>query len=303
MAFDLLQSLNDALARSSSYALLGTGFTLVFGVLRRIDLAYGASILFGLAVAIWTEQRFEISPVLLAPIAVLATTGSGVYVERLCFAPHAQREAIIPLAASFAVWMQLEEIGAMLLPGHVSRFSKPFASTSGTLRPEHLVALASAVGFAAAFWLLLYRTHFGLAARAVIANRQAASCVGIDVARVSSIMFALASMLGGFAGYLIASIDGQITPMFAMWATLKGMTAAAIGGLGSLPGAVFGGLTLGIFESFGQRLFGAQERDLATYLLLLGILLICPKGLFPGGSAAARDRRWVSRWMITRSAS
>lgn len=279
MEFDLTQRVADALARGSSYALLATGFTLVWGVLRCINLAYGASIVFGLFVAIWVEQRFGIGPLPLAPIAVLVAVAGGVYVERLCFAPHGQAGAMTAMAASFAVWMQFEEAATLLIPRHASPFPTPFASVNATLRPEHLVALVSSLGFAAGFWLLLYRTRFGLAVRVVIANRRGASCVGIDVARISSIVFALASVLGGLAGYLICTIDGQVTPMFAMRMTLQGMIAAMIGGLGSLPGAVVGGLILGTFESFTQGLLPPQARDLATYVLLIGLVRFRPDGV------------------------
>jgi branched-chain amino acid transport system permease protein len=110
-------------------------------------------------------------------------------------------------------------------------------------------------------------------------NRIGAACVGINIPRMSALIFALASMLGGVAGYLIVSIDGQVTPMFAMWVTLKGMIAAMLGGLGSLAGAVAGGVLLGIIEAYSQGLFGPQYRDVCSYGLLLIVLLICPAGL------------------------
>src|SRR5579871_2011336 len=155
MEFDLSTIVADALARGSSYALIGTGFTLVWGVLRCINLAYGASILLALFVAIWAEQRFAISPVLLAPVTIFVTVVSGIYVELLCFAPHARRgamNAMTAMAASFAIWMQLEEIATMLVPRHANSFPALFESAGGGLRTEYLIALASAAGFAISFW-------------------------------------------------------------------------------------------------------------------------------------------------------
>jgi branched-chain amino acid transport system permease protein len=293
----MLQTIATGLALGSSYALLAVGFTLVFGVLRRINLAYGASILIGIYGAIWLHQELRFSPLLLAPVIVVITFAAGVYVERLCFAPHTRRPAVTSMAASFAVWMQLEEVALLLLPRHAYAFPSPFGEASGLIlfmgvRIEHLLALACAVVVGAGFWALLYRTRFGLAVRALIESRRAAACAGINVPRVSALIFSLASVLGAVAGYLIVSIDGHVAPMFAMWATLKGIIAAILGGLGSLPGAVAGGLLLGLLEACTQRLFGPQLRDLCSYVLLFAVLAFHPSGLsaFWNGSALRRAR-------------
>lgn len=289
----MLQTLSTGLALGSSYALLAVGFTLVFGVLRRINLAYGASILIGIYGAIWLHQKAGFSPVLLAPAIVLITILAGVYVERLCFAPHSHRPTVTAMAASFAVWMQLEEVAILLLPRHAYAFPSPFGEASGLvllmgIRIEHLLALACAVLVGLGFWVLLYRTRFGLAVRALIESRQAAACAGVNVPRVSALIFALASALGAVAGYLIVSIDGHVAPMFAMWATLKGIIAAILGGLGSIPGAVAGGLLLGLLEACTQRLLGPQLRDLCSYVLLFAVLALYPSGLSAFWSGAAR---------------
>jgi branched-chain amino acid transport system permease protein len=274
----------DGVARGACYALLGVGFTLVFGILRRVNLAYGASIMLGVYAAVWLERRFGLALIVLAPIVVLVTVAAGVYVERLCFAPHSGRAPVTSMAATFAVWMQLEELATLMLPRHSygfpELFSIPALAIGGfSARPEHLLALACAVLASSALWLLLYRTRFGLSVRAMTENRIGAACVGINIPRMSALIFALASMLGGVAGYLIVSIDGQVTPMFAMWVTLKGMIAAMLGGLGSLAGAVAGGVLLGIIEAYSQGLFGPQYRDVCSYGLLLIVLLVCPAGL------------------------
>jgi branched-chain amino acid transport system permease protein len=249
-----------------------------------VNLAYGASALLGIYCAIWAHQTFHISPVLLAPIAVLATVIAGVYVERLCFAPHVHRAAVTSMAASFAVWMQLEEGATLLLPQHTQTLPAPFefapiAAGSVLWRAEHALAFGSAALVAFALWWLLYRSRYGLGVRAMVDHRQAAACVGIDVRKLSASMLALASALGGVAGYLIVVQHGQVTPMFAMWVTLKGMLAAMFGGLGSLAGAVAGGLLLGLLETHGQSVAGPQYRDLLGYVLLLAMLALCPAGL------------------------
>ncbi|HEV7372748.1 branched-chain amino acid ABC transporter permease [Arenibaculum sp.] len=290
----MLMTLPAGLALGSSYALLAVGFTLVFGVLRRVNLAYGATVMLGIYGALWVQERTGGGPVLMLLIVLIVTVVIGIYVEKLCFAPHSRRAAVTSMAASFAVWMQLEEVATLLLPGHALPFPSPFGQASGLdvagFRLAHLLALGCALSVCAGFWALLYRTGFGLAVRALIESRQAAACAGIDVPRISALIFVLASALGAVAGWIIVGIDGQVTPMFAMWATLKGIIAAILGGLGSLPGAVAGGLLLGVVETVAQRSFGPQVRDLCSYLLLFAVLALCPSGLSALWSAAGASR-------------
>jgi branched-chain amino acid transport system permease protein len=283
----------DALALGASYALLASGFALVFGVLRRVNLAYGATVMFGLYVAIrLTDELPSVVALAAAPVvAVAATLTANHYVERICFAPHRDGASVTAMAASFAVWMQIEEAGARLLPAHANAFPTPFARLpaawqSGPLRPEHVITLGCAALATFGCWWLIHRTRFGLAVRAIIDDRTAAALAGVDVRRVSARVFAIAAALGALAGWLIASIQGQVSPMFAMWATLKGLAAAVLGGFGSLPGAVAGGLALGVVEAALQARFGAETRDLAGNLLLFFVLCA-----WPGGLASLLPRR------------
>ena len=111
---DLIQNTLDGLSAGASYALLGVGFTLIFGVLRRANLSYGPAIMLGVYLATWASFTFH-RLVLLAVIAVVGTMLTGAYVERLCFAPHRRGPAVAAMAASFAIWMQLEELATLLL--------------------------------------------------------------------------------------------------------------------------------------------------------------------------------------------
>jgi branched-subunit amino acid ABC-type transport system permease component len=114
----------------------------------------------------------------------------------------------------------------------------------------------------------------------VIDNADAARLAGVNVPRTFLLVFALASALGGLAGYLIVAAHEQVTPMLGMWSTLKGMIAMMLGGLGSLPGAVVGGLALGLLEAHSQWLAGPQFRDLVAYLVLFALLALRPAGLW-----------------------
>jgi branched-chain amino acid transport system permease protein len=194
------------------------------------------------------------------------------------------------MVASFALWMQFEELATIVLPRHLYAFPMlheggPLALGPFTLPVDALVLLGAAVAACLLLWWILYRMRFGLAVRAVIEQPSAAALAGINVPRVFVRVFALASLLGGAAGFLIVASHGQITPMLGMWATLKGLLAMMLGGLGSIPGAVLGGLALGLIEAHTQWYLGPQMRDLIAYLLLFVLL-------------AARVP-----WMTTRSAS
>jgi branched-subunit amino acid ABC-type transport system permease component len=287
---DLIQNSLDGLTAGAAYALFALGFTLIFGVLRRANLAYGPAIMFGCYAATWTQLNFGAGLLLLAVITIAGAVLAGAYVERLCFAPHRGGSAIAAMVASFALWMQFEELATIVMPRHLYSFpalydGPPLALGPFTLRIDALVMLATAIAACALLWGILYRSRFGLAVRAVIEQPAAASLAGINVPWVFVRVFALASALGGVAGYLVVASHGQITPMLGMWSTLKGLLAMMLGGLGSLPGAVLGGLALGLIEAHSQWYFGPQWRDLIAYLLLFVLL-------------AARVP-----WMTTRSAS
>jgi branched-chain amino acid transport system permease protein len=287
---DLIQNTLDGLGIGAAYALLALGFTLIFGVLRRANLSYGPAIMFGCYAATWTHLEFGAGLLALALVAILGSVLAGAYVERLCFAPHRGSSAIAAMVASFALWMQFEELATLVLPRHVYAFPPlhaggPLALGPFTVRLEALAMLTAAGLGCALLWWLLYRTRFGLAVRAVIEQPSAASLAGIDVSSIFMRVFALASALGGVAGYLIVASHEQVTPMLGMWSTLKGLLAMMLGGLGSLPGAVLGGLALGVLEAHSQWFLGPQLRDLVAYALLFVLL-------------AARVP-----WMTTRSAS
>jgi branched-subunit amino acid ABC-type transport system permease component len=291
---DLLQNTLDGIALGASYSLLALGFTLIFGVLRRMNLSYGPAILFGCYCATWTHQNFQVGLIALALVAVGATVLAGAYVERLCFAPHRRGSAVAAMVASFALWMQIEEAATLAMPRHIYAFPQlfegaPLQFAGLTLQAEALVMIAATIVVCVAVHRLLYSTAFGLAVRAAVDNPLAASLSGINLARVFVLVFALASAIGGLAGYLIVASHGQVTPMLGMWSTLKGLLAMMLGGLGSLPGAVLGGLALGLIEAHSQWFLGPQARDLVAYLLLFALL-------------AARPA-WMTRWTTTRSAS
>jgi len=305
MIADILQTLLNGLAAGAAYALLGVGFTLMFGVMRRLNLSYGATLMFGGYLgALLAARAGDVLPpgvlaLLGAVVTVAGATIAGLYVERLCFATLRGRSGVAAMVSSFAVWMQIEELASLLLPKHTNPYPVPFdlapLQLGGlTLRPEHLLTFAAAALVAIVLHRLLTASRFGLALRTLSDSAAAAQAVGIDAGRTTLMAFLLASALGGVGAWLVLVADQQVTPMFGMWSTAKGLIAMMLGGLGSIPGAVVGGLLLGVVEAIGQTLFGPQIRELIAYGLLFLVLVARPGGLLGHATvdldAAARER-------------
>jgi branched-subunit amino acid ABC-type transport system permease component len=264
----------DGVMLGATYSLLGLGFTLIFGVMRRLNLAFGPTILVGIyAGSLWHLARPG-SPAVVAALTLLGAVAAGLYVERCAFAALGRQAPVTSMISSFAVSMQLQELVALVAPSRTMPY--PAAGWLPTLelgpvllRSDGLLMWGGASGLMAALFLLLYRTRFGTAVRAVTDSAEAAGLMGVNVARIATAAFLLASAVGGVAGLLIAASQQQVTPYFGLWATVKGLTAMLVGGPGSLGGAVAGGLVLGVVESQTLAHWGGQWRDLAAYGLLL----------------------------------
>jgi branched-chain amino acid transport system permease protein len=281
---DFVQNTLDGVMIGSSYGLLALGFTLIFGVMRRLNLSYGPSIMIGAYLGTLVYVQLSAGPLVVIAVTLLGAVLAGLYVERLCFAPMAAGAGVASMVSSFAIWMQLEQAAVLALPRHTYPFpplatGAPLNLGPFLLRVDHLIMLAGALVLSACVHLLIYRSHFGLGLRAIINNPVAAHLVGINVRAAIVRAFALASAVGGVAGYLVLAVDQQVTPMFGMWATIKGLIAMMIGGLGSIPGAILGGLLLGVIEAHSQWYFGPHIRDLFAYLALFACLVLRPGGL------------------------
>ena len=281
---DFIQNTLDGILIGSSYALLAIGFTLIFGVMRRVNLSYGPSIMIGVFAGTLVYLEIEAGLLLVAGATVAGSVLAGLYVERLCFRAVRRGAALASMVSSFAVWMQLEETVTVFFPERTYPFP-PLAEFSLEIGPffargEHLAMFGCAAAITALLHLLLHRTRYGLALRAVSKNPTAAKFMGIHTGRVMIFAFVIASAIGGVAGYLIAATDQQVTPFFGLWATFKGLIAMTLGGMGSIPGAIAGGLLLGVIEAHGAWYLGAEYRDLTAYAVLFAFLVFRPGGLF-----------------------
>jgi branched-chain amino acid transport system permease protein len=281
---DMLQTSIDGLMMGSTYALLGLSFALVFGVMRRINLAFGACILFGASLAIYLEPMLGWGAWGLFLVTIVGAALASSYVERLCFAPHGKRQGdVTAMVASFAVWMQLDEISSQLLPQRTHAFQgievPNFWWGELFVRGDQLLHFAIALVSILLLYLLLYKTRFGLLVRATADSSETAHLLGAPVPWLGFVIFLVAGILGGLAAFMILSADGYVTPLFGLWSTFKGLVAMIIGGVGSLVGAVLGGLILGLVETHAGAALGAEFRDMVTFGMVFLVLIIRPGGL------------------------
>lgn len=289
---DLLQATIDGLLAGGSYAIVGLGLSLTFGLLRRLNLAYGATAMLAAYLGAWLHARHQAPAWVVALVVVTSATAIGAYVERLCFAgtrddttqargapiAGADGREVVALASSFALWMQLEQLAVNLLPRHLNPFPSLAAANDWAvgevlIRPDRLLLAVGAAALILGLGRWLQHSRTGLAWRAAADHRTAAQLVGMPVTRLQTVAFAVACALSGLAAFAVLAIDGQVTPMFGMWVLLKGLVAALLGGLGSVRGVLWGGLLLGLVESYAQALLGAQGREFSTYALLFAVLV------------------------------
>lgn len=289
---DFVQSLVDGLLFGTTYALIGIGFTLIFGVMRKLNLAYGAAALAGTYIGLVAFLTFNAPPILVFLASAFGSGIIGLGVYFCCFRFTPMSYPMASLLASVGMLLFIDEV--VIHFSHGMPFPYPSVFRDATIelgdvwiRGDLLFVFGiCVVAMAILFWLL-YRTPLGLATRAVSQQPRAAQLCGIDSTAVNALTFVIAGVLGGIAGAMTAAAVGVLSPIIAMGMTVKGLIVVVIGGLGSIPGAIIGGLLVGAAENIFLLLRGITERDIYVMMLLFLFLTLRPGGLF--GSTAGRD--------------
>jgi branched-chain amino acid transport system permease protein len=288
---DLVQTLADGLLFGAIYALIGIGFTLVFGVMHKLNMAYAAASLAGAYAGVVLLRLLALHPWLVIPLACVAGAVFGLVIYWLCF-------KLIPLSHPLATLMST--VGMLLLIDEMVVHATAGMPVSYptlvrgmvrmgefSLRGDLIVCFLVAVAAMGALLHLLYRTRLGLATRAVSQQPVAAQLCGMSVGQVNAATFTITGALGGIAGALIGSAVGMLSPLIVAPLTVKGLIVTVIGGLGSIPGAIVAGLLVGAAENLFQFLRGVTERDIYVMLLLFVFLVFRPGGILgrdPAGS-------------------
>lgn len=288
---DALQSLVTGTLAGSTYALIGLGFTLIFGVMHKIDLTYAATSIGGAYASILILQFVAAPPLVVFVLAALAGGLIGLVVYFACFHFISARHPLAMLMATLGMLLFIEEVIIQATDGVPVAFpvlvEKSFMFGEFYIRGDLIaVFVVACICMVALLWLLR-RTRLGLSTRAVAQQPTAAMLCGINIATVNSRLFLITGLLGGIAGAMIGSAVGALSPLLTLPLTVKGLIVTVIGGLGSIPGAIVAGLLVGAAENFFQFLRGVGERDFYVMLLLFVFLVWRPNGLF--GSVSVRD--------------
>jgi len=298
--FDLTVS---GLTLGSLYALIALGYSMVYGILKLLNFAHGDVYMIGAFIGWYllhalggpVNPTFTGAAVLLLMfiVAMLGCGVLGVAIERFAYRPLRNAPRIAPLISALGVSIFLQN-SALLVFGAAFRDYDTFDLIGvktyhiGNLffSVPQLLTVVAAIGLMIALTVFVARSRLGKAMRSTSFDREAASMMGIDVDRVISVTFFIGSALAGAAGVMFGLVFGLIYHFMGFIAGLKGFTAAVLGGIGSIPGAMVGGLIVGLAESYatGYLPQGSTFQNLYVFALLILVILIRPSGLF--GKAA-----------------
>jgi len=292
----------DGLTLGCVYALIALGYSMVYGILKLLNFAHGDVYMIGAFIGYFAYSAFgaPLSPsvpvaVLLPTILLAAVVGCGllgVAIERFAYRPLRSAPRIAPLITALGISFLIQN-SALLVFGASYRSYNTFELDDGRLFSlglhldwvrislMRLIVIATAAALMVGLTAFVRYTQVGRASRAVAFDREAAEMMGIDVDRVISTVFFVGSALAGVAGVMFGLIFQNVFHFMGFVAGLKGFTAAVVGGIGSIPGAMLGGILIGLAESYvdGYLPQGSTFQNLWVFLILIAVMLIRPTGL------------------------
>ncbi|RMX06882.1 high-affinity branched-chain amino acid ABC transporter permease LivH [Corticibacter populi] len=291
----IIQQIFNGLSLGAIYALIAIGYTMVYGIIGMINFAHGEIYMIGAYVglvtltAIGTQSGLPI-PLVIAAMLVVAMAVTGVYgftVERVAYRPVRGGPRLVALISAIGMsiflqnWVALgqgarDQAVPSLISGaaqfHIGDFEVTFPYS-------RMLIIGVTVALMIALTLFIKNSRMGRASRACSQDMKMASLLGIDTNRVISFTFILGAMLAAVGGVLIAITIGKLNPFIGFIAGIKAFTAAVLGGIGSIPGAMLGGVLLGLAETFAAAYISSQYKDIVAFGLLVLILLFRPTGL------------------------
>jgi branched-chain amino acid transport system permease protein len=292
----------------SLYALIALGYTMVYGILKLLNFAHGdvymvgAFIGFGVLTALGGPLSPDLALVplilLMFLVAMLGAGALGVAIERFAYRPLREAPRLAPLISALGVSFFLQNSVLLLLGAQFRTYNSfvlgspnpAFFEPGSLIAPAfdirgvpvqrvQLVVLLATVGLCVALTVLVAKTRIGKAMRATAFDREGAAMMGIDVDRVIAFTFLVGSILAGAAGVMFGLLFSQVWHFMGFLAGLKGFTAAVVGGIGSIPGAMLGGLLVGLTEAYSSGYLGGRWGDLTVFGILIAVLLVRPSGL------------------------
>ncbi len=295
----LLQQIVNGLVQGSVYALVALGYTMVYGILGLINFAHGEVVMVGAMVALTVSQALlaaAFAPVLAVlcslMVAVAACMALGYGIERVAYRPLRNAPRLAPLITAIGVSIVLQNLAMMIWGREYHAFPLPFTNglheLGGAIITDVQIAIVLvALLMMAGLMVLIHRSRFGRAMRAVAENPSAAALMGVDINRVISSTFMLGSALAAVAGFMVSANYGIVHYYMGFMLGLKAFTAAVLGGIGNLRGAMLGGVVLGLIESLGAGyigdlsggFFGSNYQDVFAFFVLIAVLVFRPSGL------------------------
>jgi branched-chain amino acid transport system permease protein len=281
------QSLTSGILTGALYAMIGIGLTVVFGVMRIINLAHGEMVMLGMFGAFWSQALWRLDPFLSLVLWVPVMFVGGMLVYRFLLRKIIPGGELNTLLYTAGLSLLLANLALFAWSGDyrtitLSYGQEPLRPFGISIAVPLVLAFATAAAITAALWLFLSRTDLGRAIRATSQGREAAILMGIDVERVAMVTFGLGTALAGAAGVLLAP-SLYLYPTVGELLIVKCFVVVVLGGLGSVPGAIAGGILLGVAESLGAVYVSSTYKDGIGFVLFLGVLLYRPSGLFGVG--------------------
>jgi len=289
-----LQQLVNGITVGGVYALIAVGYTMVYGVIELINFAHGEIYMFGAFISFHLVSTYKVPFGLAALISVAVCAVLGMLLDLVAYRPlrNAPRLAALITAIGMSIFLQnlaLIKWGAQIknFPAEsLPSFFSETAMQAGDVQVSWLQVCIILTTIALMFLLhnIIHRTKMGSAMRAVAQDKKAAALMGVNVNRIISLTFALGSGLGAAAGILVGVFYNAIWPTMGYTAGIKAFAAAVLGGIGSVPGAMLGGVVLGVAEVFGAGYISSPYRDGIAYAVMIMVIIFKPSGLLGKGT-------------------
>lgn len=280
----MIQQLINGLNLGSIYALMALGYTMVYGIAKMLNFAHGDIIMVGAYTLSLVMTNLGMPPIVAILASVVVCSVLGVTIEKIAYKPLRNASPLTVLITAIGVSYFLQSVALLLFGSNKRKVESAIAMKGMTLGPieltgESVVTLGVTIIIMIGLTLFINKTKLGKAMLAVSEDKGAAQLMGIDVNRTISITFAIGSALAAVAGVLFVSSYGFVGPYTGALPGIKAFVAAVLGGIGSIPGAMLGGILLGIIESLSKAYISTNLSDAIVFGVLIVVLLVKPSGL------------------------
>ena len=274
--------LKDGISLGSIYAIIALGYTMVYGIAKMLNFAHGDFIMVGAYIILTCITRGGMSPILAVILSVVICTLLGVVIEKVAYSPlrKASSNLAVLITAIGVSYLLQNGADAKSFVAVIKFPSITLFDGELTIKGITIVTILACIIIMVGLSLFVKKTKPGRAMQAVSEDRDAAQLMGVNVNATISLTFAIGSGLAAIAGLLLCQTYPTLTPYTGAMPGIKAFVAAVFGGIGSIPGAMVGGILLGIIEIFGKAYISSQVADAIVFAVLIVVLLVKPTGLF-----------------------